>query len=334
MKPQTYRAMVVKEELGAGFTRSIVEQALAELPSGDVLVEIHYSSLNFKDALSATGNRGVTRVYPHTPGIDAAGIVLESASPRFHPGDPVLINAEAFGVSAPGGYSQLARVPADWVLPLPAGLTLRESMIYGVAGFTAAYSVDRLISAGVRPEQGEILVTGATGGVGVFAVAILAKEGFSVVAATGKADQEPWLKKLGATRVVGREEINDTTGKPLLKRRWAGSVDTVGGNYLATTLRSTQERGVVTACGQVASPELALTVFPFILRGVSLIGIDEVHVPAADRARIWEALGEKWKVDHLDELAHEVPLPGLETEIERILHGQQTGRVVVNLRAS
>ncbi|MDP6041137.1 MAG: YhdH/YhfP family quinone oxidoreductase, partial [Candidatus Latescibacteria bacterium] len=302
-----------------------------DLPQGEVLIRVRYSSLNYKDALSATGTRGVTRVFPHTPGIDAAGEVVESSVSEFAVGDEVVVTGYDLGMNTAGGFGQYIRVPAHWVVQLPEGLTLKESMGYGTAGFTAALSVYEMMEAGVVPDQGEVVVTGATGGVGSLAVAMLAKEGFSVVAATGKASEADFLKGIGASEVMGRGEVDDDSGRPILSGRWAGGVDTVGGNMLATLLKTTNYGGAVTCCGLVASPELDTTVFPFILRGIKLIGIDSVLCPMDLRLNIWEKIATDWKVDVLDDVVQDCGLADLDAQIDRILAGQMRGRVVVDL---
>jgi acrylyl-CoA reductase (NADPH) len=334
MDHEIFRAMVVHEITKGQFVRRIEDRSLADLPQGDVLIRVHYTSLNYKDALSASGHRGVTRTYPHTPGIDAAGVVEESADDRFEPGDRVLVTGYDLGMNTAGGFGQYVRVPAEWVVEVPRELSLRESMIYGTAGVTAGLSVLKLQAHGVTPEQGEILVTGATGGVGSLAVGILASDGYPVVAATGKLEAAQFLLDLGAQEVVHRDEVRDASGRPLLSGRWAGAVDTVGGEYLATALKSTRIDGVVTCCGLVASPELPTTVYPFILRGVSLLGIDSENCPMATRLRLWRKLAGEWKLANLNDLATECSLDGLEVEIERILQGKQRGRVVVDLTGS
>lgn len=326
-----FQALQVEETTPGQFIRRVVKRDITDLPAGDVLVRVKYSSLNYKDALSATGNRGVTRKYPHIPGIDAAGIVETSDRPEFKPGDKVLVSSSHMGVDQPGGFEQYVCVPADWLVKLPGRLTLRQSMAYGTAGFTAALCVDTLQQAGVDPNHGEILVTGATGGVGSIAVGILAKEKYKVVAATGKQQNNRLLYALGASQVIARDEVNDTSGKALLHARWAGVIDTVGGNILATAIRTTRSAGIITACGNAASAELSLTVYPFILRGVSLLGIDANRPTHAERVRLWRKLAGKWKLDVLDEMVREVSLDQLDEEIQRILSGGQTGRVVVRL---
>ncbi len=325
----TFDALWIEEQPDGSFARSIVRRSTDDLPAGDVLVRVHYSSLNYKDALSASGNRGVTRKYPHTPGIDAAGTVVESAADAFDPGDQVIVIGYDLGMNTAGGFGGYIRVPAGWVVKRPAGLTLREAMIVGTAGFTAAQCVAALVDHGVTPESGEVLVTGATGGVGSMAVAILAKLGYKVAAATGKRDEVDFLHRLGALAVLERAEVDDQSGKVLLRERWAGVVDSVGGNILASAIKATRYGGSVAACGMVASGALDLTVFPFILRGVKLLGIDSVNLPIAERRAMWERLAGPWKPARIEQMAREVELADLDAEIEAILLGQQRGRVVV-----
>lgn len=327
---ESFRALVVREEAG-GYVRRLEERQLADLPAGEVLVRVRYSSLNYKDALSAIGNRGVTRRYPHTPGVDAAGVVVESCDPRFRPGAEVLVCCYDLGMNTPGGFGQYIRVPAAWVMKLPVGLALRESMIYGTGGFTAANSVERLLAHGVRPEQGKVLVTGASGGVGCFSVAILARAGFKVTAVSGKESARELLTSLGATEIIGREQAVDTSGRMILKGKWAGVVDTVGGEILSTALKSTRYGGAVTCCGNVAGPEFSANVFPFILRGVALLGIDSAECPMARREMLWGRLASEWQVAGLAAITTEIGLEELDGAISRILQGQVQGRVVVRL---
>lgn len=329
---KAFEALVVTETEDGRFSRAVKQRSLDDLPAGEVLIRVHYSSLNYKDGLSATGNRGVTRRYPHTPGIDAAGIVEESSSAAVRPGAQVICTSYDLGMNTPGGFAEYIRVPAGWVVPLPAGLSLRESMIYGTAGLTAALCLHRLQRADVTPDQGDVVVTGATGGVGSIAVALLARAGYRVVAATGKKQEREFLQQLGAAEIIGREDVDDTSGKPLLAPRWAGALDTVGGNPLATVLRSLKPGGAAACCGLVASSELHVNVFPFILRGVALLGVDSVTTPTpALRRAMWAKLGGEWKLPVLERLAREVTLATLSPEIDRILRGEQTGRVVVKL---
>jgi acrylyl-CoA reductase (NADPH) len=329
--PQSFKAMIVSETADKRFIREVKEKALSQLPLNEVLIEVKYSSLNYKDALSATGNKGVTRNYPHTPGIDAAGVVAESSNLAFEAGDEVIVTGFDLGMNTSGGFGRYIRVPAAWVLRLPGNLTLRESMAYGTAGFTAALCVLKLQTHGLAKDSGEVLVTGATGGVGSIAVGILAKAGFHVVAATGKAEEKDFLIRLGAEQVISRAEADDRSARPMLKGRWAGVVDTVGGNILATAIKSTKDQGCVTCCGNAMSADLAVSVYPFILRGVSLLGVNSVDVPIGDRLLAWQKLAQDWKLDLSSDLVSECALAELSPKIEQILKGGIRGRVVVNL---
>lgn len=329
--PTCFRAMVVSENEDKTFSRAITERSADELPDGDLLVSVAYSSLNYKDALSASGNKGVTRNFPHTPGIDAAGTVVESASDDFAKGDEVVLTGFDLGANTDGGFAEYVRVPAAWAVKRPEGLSLKESMVYGTAGFTAALCVLRLQEGGVTPESGEVLVTGATGGVGCLAVAILAQAGYRVVASTGKESEKDFLTGLGAAEVISRADADDQSGRPLLRGRWAGVVDTVGGNILATAIKAANYGGVVTCCGNVASVELNTTVFPFILRDVRLVGVATPDCPADIRATLWEKMAGEWKLPNLDAVTIDCSLDELEGHIESILKGGVRGRVVVDL---
>ncbi len=329
---ERFSALVVRGGKEDGFSRQMEKLDVAGLPDGDVLVEVLYSSLNYKDALAASGSPGVVKNYPHTPGIDAAGIVRISRVDKLAVGDEVIVTSYGLGVEVPGGYGRYIRVPAAWVVPLPAGLSLEESMVYGTAGFTAALSLQRLQEHGVEAEAGPVLVTGASGGVGSIAVALLAGAGYQVVAASGKEQAGALLRQLGADQVVGRGEVTDDSGRPLLGQKWAGVVDTVGGDILTTALKTTQYGGTVTCCGLAASPKLDTTVFPFILRGISLVGIDTVACPMPLRLRLWEQLAGTWKPAGLELLKSECTVEELAASpgpVERILAGGQTGRLVV-----
>jgi len=326
-----YESMVVSETENGEFSRDIVTRDISCLPLGEVLINVKYSSLNYKDALSATGNKGVTRKYPHTPGIDAAGVVVESTNTNFKKGDQVIVTGYDLGMNTSGGFSQYIRVKGEWVVKLPQNLSLRESMIFGTAGFTAALSISKLVNYGIVPSDGDILVTGATGGVGSLAVSILHKCGYHVIAVTGKPQSKDMLTELGATDIVLRDELDDQSGKPLLKGKWAGVIDTVGGNILSTALKSTQYGGCVTCCGNVASHELATTVYPFILRGISLLGVDSVQCPANVRTEIWDKLSGEWKPENLDANVNEVSLMELNGKIDQILAGKLSGRTIINL---
>jgi putative YhdH/YhfP family quinone oxidoreductase len=331
MAPKTFPALVVSETGDNQYLREIKQRSIDELPEGEVLIRVKYSSLNYKDVLSATGNKGVTRHYPHTPGIDAAGVVEESLSPDFKPGEEVIVTSYDLGMNTSGGFGQFIRVPAAWVVKKPEGLSLREAMIYGTAGFTAALSVYRLMDYGVTKDQGKILVSGATGGVGSVAVSILAREGYEVTAVSGRPETRDYLLEIGAREIISAEAATDTSSKALLKTRWAGAIDTVGGPLLATTIRSLQYGGAVTSCGNVASPDLPLTVYPFILRAVTLIGIDSQNCPMPTRIKVWQNLGGIWKLPHLERLVTETTLEGLNQQINLILARRHQGRTIVRL---
>ena len=332
MAEELFKALWVEQIDGDGFRRSVRSRYIGELPAGDVLVRVQYSSLNYKDALSASGRPGVTKHYPHTPGIDAAGVVVESSDARFKPGDEVLVMGFDLGMDTSGGFGQYIRVPAGWIMARPGELSLRECMAFGTAGLTAAICVEKLIQAGIQPTKGEVLVTGGTGGVGCIAIGILSRLGYDVVASTGKPELRAFLEELGARAIISREEASDSSGRPLLHARWAGAVDTVGGATLATTLRSSMHGGAVAACGNAGGADLNLTVYPFILRGISLLGVDAAQYSLDDRQRIWQHLAGDWKPAAMDTVARSVDLDGLNDEIDRILAGKLHGRVVVDLR--
>jgi putative YhdH/YhfP family quinone oxidoreductase len=260
-------------------------------------------------------------------------VVAESRDSHFRPGDPVVVHGYDLGMNTPGGFGQMVRVPAAWVVRLPGGFTPFDAMTYGTAGFTAALALQRLLDAGLAAEQGEVLVTGATGGVGSLAVALLRQTGFRCVAATGKLDQADLLRDLGAVEVVDRRLLEADGDKALLRQRWAGVIDTVGGSILANAIKATQANGLVAACGNAASAELPLTVYPFILRGVSLLGVDSANCDIVRRQQLWEKLAGAWRLAGLERLTRVVSLDDLEPEIDRILAGRQVGHVVVDLWA-
>lgn len=313
------------------YRSEIVTRALDALPAGKVLVKVQYSSLNYKDALSASGNKGVTRNYPHTPGIDAVGIVHSSSVDAYAEGDAVIVTGYDLGMNTDGGFAEYIRVPEAWLVRLPEGLSAFESMVLGTAGLTAALCVDKLLKAGLTPEAGAVLVTGATGGVGSVAVALLAQLGFVVTAATGKAEAADFLRSLGATNIIDRRELQEENPRPLLKERWAGVVDVVGGTVLWNAVKALQYGGSVACCGLVGSPNLDASVFPFILRGVNLLGVDSVNVPQADKAAMWQRLATHWKLDRLDSLAEQIGLDELKLRLNGLLEGKGKGRIVLAL---
>jgi acrylyl-CoA reductase (NADPH) len=314
----------------AGIVSSRVEWISPDaLPPGDVLIEVAYSSMNYKDALAANGHPGVVQHFPHVPGIDCAGAVVESSAPIYKAGDQVLVTGYDLGAGHWGGYAKYVRVPADWVVPLPEGLSSRDAMIYGTAGFTAAQCVTAIVDRGVAPDRGPIVVTGATGGVGSLAVAILAKLGYYVTAVSGKPDRHDWLRELGAAEVLGRGEVVDASSRPLLSERWASAVDSVGGETLATLLRATKYRGVVAACGLVGGDKFSTSVYPFLLRGITLAGIDSAKCPRPQRLEMWQKLSGPWRIENLERLASEATLDELPERVRQILAGGIVGRTLV-----
>ena len=289
----TFKAFRV-EDVDGNYLGTIKEMVFGTLNINEVLVKVHYSSLNYKDALSASGNKGVTKNYPHTPGIDAVGTIEKSNSDLFTVGERVIVTSYDLGMNTNGGFAEYIQVPSEWVVKLPEKMTMKEAMIYGTAGLTAGMSVLRLTEL-IKPEYGKIVVSGATGGVGALSISILSKLGYSVVAITGKETERDYLINLGAEEVLLRSEVENFVKKPLLKPLFAGAIDTVGGVILENIIKATDSMGVVTCCGNVASPKLDLTVFPFILRGVTLIGIDSQNYPMKYRKIVWNKLAEEWK---------------------------------------
>jgi len=329
MENITYNAMVV-EELAGEFKLTTQQLSINNLPEGDVLIRVHYSSLNFKDALSATGNKGVTKSYPHTPGIDAAGIVVNSLNEEFKVGDEVIVTGFDLGMNTAGGFGQYIRVPSAWVVKLPAGLSMKESMIIGTAGFTAGISVLRL-SELVKPGDGKILVSGATGGVGSVALSLLSKIGYRVVAVTGKENESDFLKNSGASEIIQRDTFLTPDNRPLLSARFAGAIDTVGGTVLENILKTLMPLGAVTTCGSVSSTQLNTTVFPFILRGNTLIGISAQNYPLSLRKELWIRLATDWKPSNLSEIVHEIRFDEIKSNIDLILAGKLKGRTIINM---
>ncbi|MET1181149.1 acryloyl-CoA reductase [Peribacillus simplex] len=328
---QQFDALVVNKQ-DDQFTVNIQQLSLDDLPQGEVLIRVHYSGVNYKDSLAAIPNGNIVSSYPIVPGIDMAGVVVSSADSRFKEGDEVIATSYGIGVSQSGGYSQFARVPAEWIVPLPDGLTMKEAMIIGTAGFTAALSVLRLEENNITPGQGSILVTGATGGVGSFAVSILSKLGYSVEASTGKESEHKYLKEIGAATIVSREEVYDGKLRALGKQKWSGAVDPVGGEPLASVLSQIKYGGAVAVSGLTAGTSLPATVFPFILRGVNLLGIDSVNCPMETRLKVWHRLATDFKLEHLEQLVQqEITLNELPDVLPTLLKGEARGRTIVKL---
>ncbi|MDG0999465.1 MAG: YhdH/YhfP family quinone oxidoreductase [Pseudomonadales bacterium] len=319
------------EKTDDGVAHSVIERSTDDLPEGELLVKVAYSSLNYKDAMSAKGLPGVTRNYPHTPGIDAAGVIVESTDSGFAEGDEVIVIGYDLGMNTAGGYGQYIRVPANWAVKMPAGLDAREAMIIGTAGFTAALCVDKIEQMGAQPSDGPVVVTGATGGVGSVAVALLAKLGYDVVASSGKAEKDDYLKSLGAGSVISRADLSEENKRPMAAETWAHGIDTVGGEILSNVIKGLKYSGSVAICGLVASPAFSTTVLPFILRNVNVLGVDSVELPLAKKQEIWHRLATDLKPDALDKMTTEVTLDGLSDVIDSIIQGGVSGRTLVKL---
>lgn len=323
------KCLMIRRDDAGNVSAAVETIVTAELPSDDVLIKVAYSSLNYKDALACQAHPGVVRKFPHVPGIDAAGTVVESTSAEFQPGDEVLVTGYDMGTSHWGGYAEYVRVPAAWVVAMPAGMTSEVAMTYGTAGFTAAQCVAAIQHHGIQPEDGDVAVTGASGGVGSLSVAILAKLGYRVTAITGKPEQASLLRQLGAAQIFPREDANDTSEKPLLPVRWSAAIDTIGGNTLATLLRSTAHRGCVAACGLASGHDLPMTVYPFILRGVTLAGIDSAQCPRESRLQIWQRLATEWHVEDLEKIVRKISLDEIPANAADMLAGKTFGRTLV-----
>ena len=324
-----FKAFQVTRSEDNTFERAIVSRSTDDLPEGDVLIKVQYSSLNYKDALSATGNPGVTRNFPHTPGIDASGTVVESKSDSITVGTEVIVIGFDLGMETDGGFGEYISVPTTWVTPLPEGLSLRESMILGTAGFTAALCTHKLEVNGMTPEGGPVLVTGSTGGVGSVAVRLLSQAGYEVHAVTGKQSQHDFLRDLGASEIHGRGEFDDESSRPLLSETWGGVVDTVGGAILFNAVKGLRYGQSLAACGLVNSPNFAASVFPFILRGVNLLGIDSSNLPIEQKNEVWKKLANQWKINELEKFVEPLSLDDLSGAIDRILAGEMVGRGLV-----
>lgn len=329
----TYKAFEVREETEKKFVGAIVEKSALELAEGSVSIEVHYSSVNYKDALSASGSKAVTREYPHVPGIDAAGKVLASTDSNFAVGDEVVVTGYDLGMNTAGGFGQQVTVPGGWVTKLPVGLSLRDSMVLGTAGLTAGLCVNKLLLNSITPEAGKVLVTGATGGVGIIACALLVKLGFEVVASTGKLAETAKLMALGVSEVISREAFSEENPRPMLKESYAAAVDVAGGTTLVNVIKSLSYGGSVAACGLVDSPALSATVLPFILRGVNLLGVDSVELPLAQKQQVWNLFANEWALTDIDSLAETIVLAELPAVLAKVLAGGAVGRYVLDLRA-
>lgn len=328
----TFLALVLEQSDGK-IQSSVKEVDANQLPDGDVTVEVSYSTLNYKDAMILKGIGRLVRSYPHVPGIDFVGRVLQTSSPQYQPGDKVILTGWRVGESHWGGYARMARVKGEWLVPKPAGLNERQVMAIGTAGLTAMLAVEELSHQGCTPSKGPVVVTGATGGVGSVAVAVLAARGYEVHAVTGKQESGDYLKQLGAAAIVPRKELEEAEQRPLLSERWAGAVDTVGGKILAAVLAHLMQGGCVAATGLASSPQLNTTVIPFLLRGVRLVGIDSVLCPFERRQAAWQRLAVELPKDHLEQMITMIRLDDLPAKADEILAGRVQGRLVVDLSA-
>nr|WP_201559057.1 oxidoreductase [uncultured Psychrobacter sp.] len=329
---KTFKALVVEETSEGTFAKNIQERHVSDLPDNDLLIEVHYSSLNYKDAMSASGNKSITKNYPHTPGIDAAGVVVSDKSGTFSEGQEVVVFGYDLGMNTAGGLGQMIAIPADWALPCPEALSLKEAMIYGTGGLTAALSIQKLEKMGAKPSDGPVAVSGATGGVGTISIAILSQLGYESIAFSGKPEQSEHLKELGATEVRHRDTINEVGNRPVGRPLWANAIDTVGGDYLANLLKQTKPGGAVTTCGLAASASFSMTVLPFITRAVSLLGIDSVFIPLEDKKAIWQRVATDMKLPNLEQYAEEITLEQTPEYLERFIDGKAVGRYVVNVK--
>jgi acrylyl-CoA reductase (NADPH) len=326
------KAILVEKIGDKEFTADVKEVAIPKCGENEIVIKVTYSSLNYKDALSSVGNPGVTRNFPHITGIDVAGTVYESTSSIFKVGERVLVTGYDMGMNTNGGHAEFVKIPADWVARIPDAITDKEIMTFGTAGLTAALSVNELMDNGIRPESGSILVTGATGGVGSIAVSILSKIGFTVVAISGKEEKTDYLKRIGASEVILRDTFNEEAKKPMMGEKYAGVVDTVGGEVLANALKYIKYDGVATCCGLTSSHELNTNVFPFILRGVRLIGIDSVECKLEKKQAAWEKIASKWKISTLNSITNEITLNEVKDAYSLLLAGKAVGRYVVRIK--
>lgn len=323
-----FKALVVRENTDGTFSRKIEDKTIEQLPTGEVVIKVLFAGLNYKDGLSASGHKGITRKYPHTPGIDASGIIESSEDNRFKKGDEVIVTSYDLGMNHDGAFAEYIRVPANWVVKKPENLSFEKSQQFGTAGFTAALALYKMIQGGQKPEMGKIVVTGATGGVGSMAVALLAHAGYQVIASTGKSEKE-YLTSLGATEIQDRSFTSDDSNRPLLRPKWAGAIDTVGGNTLATLLKACDRNGNVATCGLVASPDLSTTVYPFILNGINLLGVESAECPMNLRTELWKKLGNEWNVNLPEDSATYISLEELNPYLDAILEGKTKGRIIV-----
>ena len=321
-----YKALETSE-IDKLFENSIIEKDISSLPDHDTLIKVQFSSLNYKDALSASGNKGVTRNYPHTPGIDAAGIIVETTGKKFKQGDEVIVTGYDMGMNTCGGFGEYIKVPQEWIVKKPENLSLSESMAFGTAGLTAGLCLRKLLIHGLKPEDGEVFVSGVTGGVGIISLMLFKKLGFEITAITGKLNQESLLKDLGAKKVIDRNELDLDLISPLQKPIYSGGIDAVGGKILSNLICMTSQRAAIACCGMVGGLSLDTSIFPFILRGLSLFGIDSAESLIETKEEVWENFASSWKLEMIDNNIKNISLDELPSEIDKILKGEQIGRV-------
>ena len=329
---RSFRALLVEESENKGFSKSIVTRSVSDLPDNELLIEVHYSSLNYKDAMSASGNKRISQHFPHTPGIDAAGVVISDKSNTFSAGDEVLVFGYDLGMNTPGGLGQMISIPANWAVACPDTLTLKEAMTYGTGGLTAALCIQKLETMGASPSDGPVAVTGATGGVGSISIALLSQLGYEVIAFSGKPEQSHKLKALGAKESIHRDTLLDVKDALAGKPKWAHAIDTLGGDYLTGLLKQLKPGGGVANVGLAASPEISMSVIPFITRGVSLLGVDSVYIPLDDKKHIWHRVATDMKLPNLEQYGEEITLTDTPEYLDKFLDGKVVGRYVVNLK--
>lgn len=329
MENLSFKSLNVKETSENVYEHEIRDKTINELPEGDVLIKVHYSALNYKDALVFRGHKGIAKTYPFTPGIDASGIVEWSENDKFQVGEKVLVTGYDLGMNTSGGFQEYIRVPGSWVISLPDSLSLKEAMVYGTAGFTSALAIHRMQINGILPGIGKVLVTGATGGVGVCSIAILSKLGYHVTASTGKPELSDFLLEIGANEVITRTELLDNSSRPLLGRKWKGVIENVGGATLSSIVKSMDKGGAVAIIGIITGDEFKSTLYPFILRGISLLGIESAETDYSMRSELWRKLANEWKIDNFEKISREVPFSNIPEELQKMLEGKQSKKIVV-----
>ncbi len=333
MENISFKSLVV-QEIDGFFIPSFRQKSISELPNCDVTIKVAYSGLNYKDALSFRGHKGITKNYPHTPGIDASGVVVDTNSGQFQIGEKVLVTGYDLGMNTSGGFQQYIRVPSDWIVKLPKTLSLKQSMIYGTAGFTSALAIHRLQQIGIYPNSGNILVTGATGGVGILSISLLSKLGYKVEASTGKPEYAELLQEIGASKILSRQEVLDSSNRPLLQRRWKGVIENVGGVTLNSVIKQVDKGGAVVIIGNVTGDTFQSTVYPFLLRGVALLGVESAETSMELRTRLWEKLANEWKIDCFDKIHRTIQFDELIDDLRKMLNGTQSKKVVVEIDPS